>query len=137
MKGKIKETVNKWWVLVVVAALALSLTSCGKRRTTLMGGGLSCTGELGEFTVAIEPSGNGLYSLLWVPDDAPEGEYDFYLPSIGGVKKIRTLQVADVSEVWELANLSKADLANFPTLIMSVVSFDGVDLGQQECEIPY
>lgn len=65
MKGKMKETVRKWWVLVVVATLALSLTSCGMKRSSLMSGagGVACNGDLGYFSVATFPIGNNEYEL--------------------------------------------------------------------------
>lgn len=61
MKGQLKETVKKWWVLVVVATLALSLTSCGKRRSSYLTGGenVCSEGNLGEFAIEVLPYGNG------------------------------------------------------------------------------
>jgi hypothetical protein len=64
MKGKMKETVRKWWVLAIVATLALSLTSCGMKRTSLMsGGGVGCDGDLGYFTIATYPLGGKKYEV--------------------------------------------------------------------------
>lgn len=67
MKGQLKETFKKWWVLVVVATLALSLTSCGKKRYLMSGSGVSCMAadsySMGDFLIATYPSGQGQYQL--------------------------------------------------------------------------
>ena len=64
MKVQIREHIKKWWILVVVATLALSLTSCGKKRSRLMSGELPCEGELGSFALSTLPYGRGTVQLI-------------------------------------------------------------------------
>lgn len=71
MKGKIRDTVSKWWVLVLVATLALSLTSCGMKRSSWLnsGNGQDCEGNdlgkpsMGYFGWSVSPYGNNTLAL--------------------------------------------------------------------------
>jgi len=66
MKGQKRENLKKWWVLVVVATLALSLTSCGKKNNRLMSGSSLCEGELGDFELVTLPYGRRYQLVLYV-----------------------------------------------------------------------
>jgi len=85
MKGKLKDSVKKWWVLVLVATLALSLTSCGKKRNRLMSGAIDCSGPLGNntqdsvFYVLLEPQNNGQYGIWVLPEAVYVDEVYFSL----------------------------------------------------------
>lgn len=81
MKGKIKETVNRWWVLALVATLALSLTSCGMKRSSyLTSGGAECDGNesgkpsMGYFSVSTAPYGNDIAIYITVLEPAVPGD---------------------------------------------------------------
>lgn len=77
MKGKLVNTVKRWWVLVLVATLALSLTSCGKKRSSwLMNGqlGAECEGSMGYFSIATYPYSRGLYEVRIYTLEAESGD---------------------------------------------------------------
>jgi len=63
---------KKWWLIALVITLALSLTSCGKRKPVQPQGsdyGLEyCDGDLGSFDIYVFPSSSpGLYEVSIIP----------------------------------------------------------------------
>lgn len=81
MKGRLVNMVKKWWVLVLVMTLAMSLTSCGsKKKTNLTSaqGWTECSGTLGDFFVIVEksPGRAGFYDLyVEVVQAAQDGDF--------------------------------------------------------------
>jgi len=73
---------KKWWIVALVITLALSLTSCSKKRDGLVAGegqgfGFGyCDGELGQFDVYVIPvNGNpGRYELSIIPVQVRAGD---------------------------------------------------------------
>jgi len=63
--------VKKWWVLALVLTLALSLTSCSKKRNNglLVQDQVACDGGLGEFNLFLLPAQGqvGMYDIFVVP----------------------------------------------------------------------
>ena len=78
MKGRLVRMMKKWWIPVLVITLALSLTSCAKKRDRLLGNNYGfgyCDGALGSFDVYLIPvQGNNVsYELTIVPFDVLAG----------------------------------------------------------------
>ncbi len=67
MKGKILRIVKKWWALALVLTLALSLTSCSKRRSRYDFAAFTCDGTLGSFDTYVIPNSAGKYDLVVIP----------------------------------------------------------------------
>ena len=79
MKGKVVFMIKKWWVIVLVFTLALSLTSCAKRKKELLGanyGFAQCDGNLGNFDVYVirSESSPTNYDLSIVPAEVNSGD---------------------------------------------------------------
>jgi hypothetical protein len=148
MKGMIRNTVNKWWVLVLVATLALSLTSCGKKRSSWLtsGGGYECDGSMGYFGVSTVPYGNqGLYQVRLVvfqPDQEGDIVSVTLTDSYSGAYRnlINGLVIQSNKEVM-VGVITEDELASYDTLSITP-AFDGVWANQvadkyNDCELPY
>lgn len=70
MKGRMVSFMKKWWMIAVVFALALSLTSCARRPGSLVNYGLNyCDGTMGQidvYTVAVQGQ-PGTYKIILIP----------------------------------------------------------------------
>jgi len=71
MKGRIVEVVKRWWVMALVVTLALSLTSCSRKRQPMTPAFIDtqCNGSLGDFDIYVVPSrlGPGRYDIQIMP----------------------------------------------------------------------
>jgi len=68
---------KKWWVLALIAVLALSLTSCSKKKDpALQQGYTACDGEMGAYDVWVLPSTASarMYDVFVIPIDVFEGD---------------------------------------------------------------
>lgn len=77
MMWKFFQMVKRWWVLALVFTLALSLTSCSKKKSDLMAADYGfgyCDGTLGSFDVYVIPNTNGLYELSIIPVSVNSGD---------------------------------------------------------------
>ena len=68
IEGESAVMIKKWWVLALVVTLALSLTSCGKKKKQTTGnyGVSECAGTIGDFDVYTMPSSGkaGYYDVI-------------------------------------------------------------------------
>ena len=55
----IKLQLRRWWMLMVVGALALTLTSCSRYTPQAISGCAPCSGTMGSFDIVVTPSGAG------------------------------------------------------------------------------
>lgn len=148
MKGKIRDTVNKWWVLVLVATLALSLTSCGKKRSSwlMSGSDVECDGELGYFGVSVVPIGKGLYEVrLVVFESDPNypvtiAVADSYSQAHRVLASDLTLQNDTQYGGW---TITQSELDSYDTISITPYTGNGSWRNQQvgnlytECDLPY
>ena len=79
MMGKFVVMMKRWWVLALVFTLALSLTSCSKRKSNLQAADYGfgyCDGSIGSFDVYVIPSKGspGLYELSIIPVSVNAGD---------------------------------------------------------------
>lgn len=77
MLRKSFQMLKRWWVLALVFTLALSLTSCSKKKSDLMAANYGfgyCDGTLGSFDVYVIPNANGLYELSIIPVSVNAGD---------------------------------------------------------------
>ncbi len=78
--GRIVVMMKRWWVLALVFTLALSLTSCTKKKSNLFGSDYGfgyCDGTMGNFDVYVIPSASnsGLFEVSIIPVQvAQEGD---------------------------------------------------------------
>jgi len=125
--GRFVVMMKRWWVLALVFTLALSLTSCSKKKTNLQGSDYGfgyCDGTMGSFDVYVIPSStsSGLYELSIIP---------IQVASEGSVAKIHVLNqglpykqmVSSVTLITEseifAGFLTEAELENYDTLAIT------------------
>ena len=139
MKGKLAETVKKWWMIVLVATLALSLTSCGRRRTNLLSGGIQCAGDLGDFDVALYPAGNNQFEVVIVPYEAYADEISFSVGQYDGTERtLSTLTFNNAeSQEYSVGFMTMAEVySGFDTLWLDGYFSNGQPAGQLDCMLP-
>jgi hypothetical protein len=149
MKGMIRNTVNKWWVLVLVATLALSLTSCGKKRSSWLtsGGGYECDGPMGYFGVSTIPYGNqGMYQvrlIVFQPDlERDEVSVTLTDSNTGAYRTlINGLSIQSNQEIV-VGLVSQSELQTYDTLSVTPVVQSGTWSNQvadkyTDCDLPY
>ncbi|MCB0416491.1 MAG: hypothetical protein H6617_08205 [Bdellovibrionaceae bacterium] len=122
MKGKILFVIRKWWVLALVLTLALSLTSCSKKRSNLLSNSFGfgyCDGNLGSFDVYTIPKGNGVdVDLVVIPYQATNGD----IIQIGIVNssatayKVTTYQATVQVDAEISSMITISDIANYQVL---------------------
>jgi len=147
MKGKIRDTVSKWWVLVLVATLALSLTSCGKKRSSwLTSGGYECEGSMGYFGVSTIPYGNqGLYQVrLVVFEPDQEGDIVSVTLTDSSTGAFRTLingLALQSNKEIVVGLVSQSELTTYDTLSVTPAFSNGTWAEQvadkyTDCDLP-
>ena len=148
MKGKIRETVNRWWVLALVATLALSLTSCGKKRSSwLTSGGLECQGTMGDFAVSTLAYGNqGLYQVRLVVFQ-PDQEFDEVSVTLvnsdtGAYRTLINGLALQSNQEMVVGLITQSELDNYDTLSVTPAFSSGTWAQQvadkaTDCDLPY
>jgi hypothetical protein len=133
MKGKFVKVMRKWWLTALVLTLALSLTSCAKRRlynlNALNGayGFTQCDGANWAFDVYMfrSQSQPGSYDLVIMPFtiDTPG---DIASVTIGnqqlGYKQLVSQVVLNDGQEINAGVLTSADVNNYP--ILAITAFD-------------
>lgn len=152
MKGRLLVMVKKWWVLVLVMTLAMSLTSCGrKKNTNLLGsnGWTWCSGDMGDFFVITEvAAGRAGFYDVWVEVDAAAADGDLvsiaitqggYYPQV----KQSNVTVYSGAQIY-LGQITENDLYSFDTVEIKGVpqNSGGVAYPYQqsamtECDLPF
>jgi len=143
--GRIVFIVKKWWVLALVVTLALSLTSCSKKRGDLQGdfGFGYCDGTLGSFDVYVIPESPGTYELVIIPFQVTPGD-------IVTIAIVNSATIAFNVVVPETAinpeteistRITEADLANFDVLAIRPATagqsfIDGNPAADAVCALP-
>jgi len=125
--GRFVVMMKRWWVLALVFTLALSLTSCTKKKTNLSGSDYGfgyCDGTMGNFDVYVIPSTSnpGLYELSIIPIQvATEGEIvKVNVLNSGLPYKEMVSQVVLQTEQEIFAGfLSESELQNYDTLAIT------------------
>lgn len=78
MKGKLVGAVKKWWIAVLVLTLALSLTSCGKKKlTTTLNANYAISyvsGSLVDIDAYVIDHGNDAFELVLVVYQGTNGD---------------------------------------------------------------
>src|SRR5688572_30234338 len=81
MKGSLVRTMKKICFIVFVMTLALSLTSCAKKKSSLLTGAPGygfgyCDGSLGQFDIYVIPVNNqpGIYQVSVIPYQVIPGD---------------------------------------------------------------
>ncbi|MFM8270472.1 MAG: hypothetical protein ACKN9V_09820 [Pseudomonadota bacterium] len=148
MKGKIRDTVNKWWVLVLVATLALSLTSCGKKSSSWLtsGNGSECDGELGYFGVSVVPVGRGTFEVRLVVFES-DPNYPVTIAIADSNSQAHKVLASDLTlqpdTEYVLGSISQSELDSYDTFSVTPYSGNGSWRNQQvgnlftECDLPY
>lgn len=130
MKGKILNVMRKWWLMALVCSLALSLTSCAKRRNynyTGAYGFTQCDGPNWRFDVYTfrSTAQAGTFELIVMPVsiDTPG---DIASVTIGnsqnGYKQLISQVVLNPQEEIYAGVLTSADLNNYP--ILAIANYD-------------
>jgi len=139
MKGKFAETIKKWWMIVLVATLALSLTSCGRKRTRLLSGAIQCAGELGDFDVALYPAGNNQFEVVVLPYEAYADQIAFSIAQSGGSSRsLSTLSFNNAaSQEYSVGIITAAELSSgFDSLWLDGYFLNGQEAGALSCDLP-
>lgn len=129
MMGRFVLMLKRWWVLALVFTLALSLTSCSKKKSNQnldVYGFDYCDGELGSFDVYTFPNNDGTYDLSVIPVDVNAGDVvQISLTNQGLTYKDMIPQVALASEEEiYVGRLTESDLDNYDILAI-VKPLDG------------
>lgn len=118
---------KRWWVLALVFTLALSLTSCSKKKTNLQGSDYGfgyCDGTMGNFDVYVIPSTSnpGLYEVSIIPIQvASEGQVikvnvlNQGLPYKELVSKVTLITESEIFAGF----LTESELNNYDTLAIT------------------
>lgn len=119
--------IKRWWVLALVFALALSLTSCAKRKnlqTDQDFGKASCTGTMGTFEVYTFPLPNDpeLFEVRVIPSKL-DAAGDIAQITIANSRPTYKTMVNEVvlaeDEEIRVGVLTSADLQNFDQLVIT------------------
>lgn len=142
---------NRLWVLLVVVVAALSLTSCGKRKSNLQSGFgfVECNGAAGSFDVYVIPMSErpGQYEVSIFPIAVDQNFSSFSAGiSNSGIQNSATALRQDFPVVSDaeiiLGTLTEAQLFNdFDTLIIGPyqpgIAFTEADSASDAvCELP-
>ena len=149
MKGKLISMMKRWWLVVFVFTLALTLTSCSRKRASNLQDAvaLPCQGELGDFDVWVirSTSQTGMYQLvvipvaLTVPGDI--ATITVVASSNGAYRQMVPQVVLDNESEIPVGFLTEYELNLYDQLSISL--YDGAnDFTQSQaeftnCEIPY
>jgi hypothetical protein len=130
MKGKLKSLMRKWWLMALVSTLALSLTSCAKRKNyNLSGyyGFTQCDGANWSFDVYLfrSQSQNGAYDLVIMPVqiDTPGDIASITIANQQqAYKQLVSQVVLNPEQEISAGMITYADLTNYP--ILAITAFD-------------
>jgi len=149
MMGRLFVVAKRWWILALVFTLALSLTSCSKKKKAVGPnyGFTYCDGTLGSFDVYVIPKQGttGYYELSIIPVQLDDPGDIVQVTIANGSRAYKSLvhQVVAVNDQEIYAGtLSEADLDGYDILDISL--FDGSGVGYLEqapakyatCELP-
>lgn len=118
---------KRWWIVALVFTLALSLTSCSRKKTQLgpnSGYGLGyCDGTLGSFDVYVyETSSPGLYQVSIIPVslDAPGDIVSITVANQGlAYKELQTQVVLFQDREILAGTLTDTELENYELLAIT------------------
>ena len=139
--GRIVVMMKRWWVLALVFTLALSLTSCSKRKKQLQTADYGfgyCDGTIGSFDIYVIPSKSspGMYELSIIPVqlDAPGDIAKITIASQNLSYKEVVPQVVLQNEQEIFAgNITESDLQNYE--ILAITPWEaGVTFLEQETD---
>ncbi len=130
MKGKFLNLMRKWWLMALVSTLALSLTSCAKRRNFNLSGAYGftqCDGANWSFDVYTVRSQSqvGTYELIIMPVsiDTPGDIASVTIANQQqGYKQLISQVVLNPEQEIYAGVLTNADLNNYP--ILAITAFD-------------
>ncbi|NBY19330.1 hypothetical protein EBQ74_03600 [bacterium] len=149
MKGKLINLMRKWWLMALVCTLALSLTSCAKRRNFNLSGAYGftqCDGANWSFDVYTirSQSQPGTFELLIMPVtiDTPGDIASVTIANQqNGYRQLVSQVVLYAEQEIYAGVLTSADLNNYP--ILAITNFDPstnfINQNAQKasfCEIP-
>lgn len=121
---------KKWWVLALLCTLALSLTSCSKKKNDLLGGNnnfqvVAVDGNLGNFDAYLIPTANqGLYELVIMPVAVQPGDIVSIAIANNSSAAYRVVvpqAVVNPDQEIFAGNITDGDLANFD--LIAIVPF--------------
>ena len=151
MKGKFLNVMRRWWLMVLVLTLALSLTSCAKRKLYGLSGAYGytqCDSNNWQFDVYLFPSQNqvGYYDLVIMPAyiDTPGDIATVVITNsqtLGYRQLINQVVLYENQEI-SAGTLSTADLNNYPQLAITSYDASGTPWPQQNspkgsyCNLP-
>ncbi|MCX6102441.1 MAG: hypothetical protein NT000_04165 [Proteobacteria bacterium] len=130
MKGKLINMMRRWWLMALVSTLALSLTSCAKRRNYNLSGDygyVQCDGTNWSFDVYTfrSQSQNGGYDLVIMPVsiDTPGDIASVTIANSNqAYKQLVSQIVLNPEQEISAGTLSAADFNNYP--ILAITPFD-------------
>jgi hypothetical protein len=133
MKGKILKAMRKWWLMVLVGTLALSLTSCAKRKLYSLSGPYGftqCDGTGWTFDVYTVRSQSqyGSYDLVIMPVsvDTPGDIASITIANSNqAYKQLVSQVVLNPNQEIDAGMISSSDLTNYP--ILAITPFDSTN----------
>lgn len=140
--------IKRWWIVALVFTLALSLTSCAKRKKEpFIGDGLSsCEGNLGSFYIAVRPQGvSGLYQILVEPVGLDEPGDIAQITLVNGDNSYKPLLKEVVlvpNQVIYAGTVSEDDLDSYNYVDISLIDDTGAGYLDQApekvstCDLP-
>ncbi|NBX93530.1 MAG: hypothetical protein EB078_05770 [Proteobacteria bacterium] len=146
MKGKLADTVRKWWVLALVATLALSLTSCGRKKSGFLmnGQGAECEGSMGYFSVATYPYQQGLFEVrvyTWEAEPGDVVSVTIADSRTGNYKNLLNDIVLQPGQEISAGFITQTELEQYDTLSItpaySGIWADQVADKDAVCDLPY
>ncbi len=155
MKRTMIAVIKRWWVLALVCTLALSLTSCSKKKKDIQGNDYgfsdkcsssSADGQIGRFEVYVFPSETrkGMYDISIMPVELERPGYPvkIYLFNQSTLQhdELKSEYVLTDKEIT-LGPISEADLSAFDSIYIvqheAGVSFlDMTPEKEALCELP-
>lgn len=131
MKGKIVNVMRKWWLMALMLTLALSLTSCAKRKLYNQNsnyGFSQCDSTNWQFDVYLFKSTTkvGYYDIVIMPAyiDTPGDIATVTIANNqnGGYRQLINQVVLYANQEIDAGSISNADLNSYP--ILAITSFD-------------
>ena len=150
MKGKLVSMMKRWWLVAFVFALALTLTSCSRKKTTNLqqAAALPCQGSIGDFDVWVVRSSAqaGMYQLIVIPVALSQpgdiASITIASSSSGEFRQVVNQVVLNNQSEVQAGNLTEYDLNLYDKLAITL--YDGVnDFTNTSsevdavCDIPY
>ena len=142
--GRFVLMMKRWWLIVLVFTLALSLTSCSRKRTGDLlqqadFGCIPCNGTIGSFDVyvirSLQDSTTYTLSIIPIQLDQPGDIGKMTIANRNpSYKEVVHEVVLNPNEEIFAGTLTEADLENFDILAITPFDESGVSFLQQQSE---